>query len=93
MVKLRLSGLATKKGILKFLQISKWEVLTEILVWLFDNIFMLLCLTPYYYISSVTSTVTLWGKLGETFDPTLYIGESAPYVIVVSSVTVKTFQR
>ncbi|KAF1002178.1 hypothetical protein AG4045_008303 [Apium graveolens] len=42
---------------------------------------------------SVTSTVTLWGKLGETFDPTLYIGESAPYVIVVSSVTVKTFQR
>ncbi|XP_074358160.1 replication protein A 70 kDa DNA-binding subunit D-like [Apium graveolens] len=42
---------------------------------------------------SVTSTVTLWGKLGEMFDPTLYIGDDAPYVIVVSSVTVKTYQR
>ncbi|XP_074377789.1 uncharacterized protein LOC141719317 [Apium graveolens] len=41
---------------------------------------------------SVTSTVTLWGKLGEQFDPTLYIGDDAPYVIVISSVTVKTFQ-
>ncbi|XP_074344046.1 uncharacterized protein LOC141683252 [Apium graveolens] len=27
------------------------------------------------------------------FDPTLYIGDDAPYVIVVSSVTVKTYQR
>ncbi|XP_074367417.1 uncharacterized protein LOC141707888 isoform X2 [Apium graveolens] len=42
---------------------------------------------------SVTSTVTLWGKLGEQFDPTLYIGDDAPYVIVISSVTVKTFQH
>ncbi|KAL8097463.1 hypothetical protein AgCh_030552 [Apium graveolens] len=38
-------------------------------------------------------TVTLWGKLGEQFDPTLYIGDGAPYVIVIFSVTVKTFQR
>ncbi|KAL1822131.1 hypothetical protein ACET3Z_008909 [Daucus carota] len=41
---------------------------------------------------SVTSTVTLWGKLGELFDPALYAGDGGPYVIVVSSVTVKTFQ-
>lgn len=42
---------------------------------------------------SVTSTVTLWGKLGELFDPALYIvQDGGPYVIVVSSVTVKTYQ-
>ncbi|KAK1352681.1 DUF223 domain-containing protein [Heracleum sosnowskyi] len=42
---------------------------------------------------SVTSTVTLWGKLGELFDPTLYtLQDDGPYVIVVSSVTVKTYQ-
>ncbi|KAK1401602.1 DUF223 domain-containing protein [Heracleum sosnowskyi] len=43
--------------------------------------------------SSVTSIVTLWGKLGELFDPTLYtLQDDGPYVIVVSSVTVKTYQ-
>ncbi|KAK1389588.1 hypothetical protein POM88_017766 [Heracleum sosnowskyi] len=43
--------------------------------------------------SSVTSTVTLWGKLGELFDPTLYtLQDDGPYVIGVSSVTVKTYQ-
>ncbi|KAK1368107.1 DUF223 domain-containing protein [Heracleum sosnowskyi] len=42
---------------------------------------------------SVTSTVTLWGKLGELFDPTLYtLQDDSPYVIVVSSVIVKTYQ-
>ncbi|KAK1349779.1 DUF223 domain-containing protein [Heracleum sosnowskyi] len=42
---------------------------------------------------SVTSTVTLWGKLGDLFDPTLYtLQDDGPYVIVVSSVTVKTYQ-
>ncbi|XP_074336549.1 uncharacterized protein LOC141673703 [Apium graveolens] len=34
---------------------------------------------------SVTNTVTLWGKLGEQFDPTLYTGDNAPYVIVLYS--------
>ncbi|KAL8090434.1 hypothetical protein AgCh_039772 [Apium graveolens] len=42
---------------------------------------------------SVTSTVTLWGKLSEQFDLILYIGDDAPYVIVISYVTVMTFQR
>nr|XP_017245331.1 PREDICTED: replication factor A protein 1-like [Daucus carota subsp. sativus] len=42
---------------------------------------------------SVNSTVTLWGKLGEEFDPALYTQDSGPYVIVVSSVTVKRFRQ
>ncbi|KAL1809803.1 hypothetical protein ACET3Z_026793 [Daucus carota] len=42
---------------------------------------------------SVNSTITLWGKLGEQFDPSLYTQDSGPYVIVVSSVTVKRFRQ
>ncbi|KAL1802826.1 hypothetical protein ACET3Z_031473 [Daucus carota] len=42
---------------------------------------------------SVTSTITLWGKLGELFDPTLYTQDGGPYVMVVTSVSVKTYQR
>uniref|UniRef100_A0A162AIX6 Replication factor A C-terminal domain-containing protein n=2 Tax=Daucus carota subsp. sativus TaxID=79200 RepID=A0A162AIX6_DAUCS len=42
---------------------------------------------------SVTSTITLLGKLGELFDPTLYTQDGGPYVMVVTSVTVKTYQR
>ncbi|KAF1001546.1 hypothetical protein AG4045_006995, partial [Apium graveolens] len=41
---------------------------------------------------SVTSTITLWGNLGELLDLTSYTQDGGPYVIVVSSVTVKTYQ-
>ncbi|KAL8120705.1 hypothetical protein AgCh_017767 [Apium graveolens] len=36
---------------------------------------------------SVTSTITLWGNLGELLDLTSYTQDGGPYVIVVSSVT------
>ncbi|KAL8119072.1 hypothetical protein AgCh_016536 [Apium graveolens] len=42
---------------------------------------------------NLSISVTLWGKLGKQFDPALYTGDNALYVIVVSSVTVKTYQR
>ncbi|KAF1001547.1 hypothetical protein AG4045_006996, partial [Apium graveolens] len=38
---------------------------------------------------SVTSTITLWGNLGELLDLTSYTQDGGPYVIVVSSVTSK----
>lgn len=41
---------------------------------------------------SVTSKITLWGKLGELFDPNLYKKDGAPYVVVLTSATVKQYQ-
>ncbi|KAL1825139.1 hypothetical protein ACET3Z_011917 [Daucus carota] len=52
-----------------------------------------ICAPVQTSLCSVNSTVTLWGKLGEEFDPALYTQDSGPYVIVVSSVTVKRFRQ
>lgn len=41
---------------------------------------------------SVTATITLWGKLSEQFDPNLYKDDDVPYIIIVTSTTVKKFK-
>ncbi|XP_060190423.1 uncharacterized protein LOC132619582 [Lycium barbarum] len=42
--------------------------------------------------SSVKSKVTLWEECGEKFDPYLYKTESDPYIIIVTSTTLKEFR-
>ncbi|XP_052290936.1 uncharacterized protein LOC112497129 [Citrus sinensis] len=41
---------------------------------------------------SVTMKITLWGKLGEMFDPNLYKKDEGPYIVIVTSTTIKKFQ-
>ncbi|KAH9703742.1 Rep fac-A C domain-containing protein [Citrus sinensis] len=42
--------------------------------------------------SSVTTKITLWGKLGEMFDPNLYKKDEGPCIVIVTSTTIKKFQ-
>ncbi|KAH9801749.1 hypothetical protein KPL71_001139 [Citrus sinensis] len=41
---------------------------------------------------SVTTKITLWGKLGEMFDPNLYKQDEGPCIVIVTSTTIKKFQ-
>lgn len=41
---------------------------------------------------SVTIKITLWGKLGEMFDPSSFKKDGVPYVVIVTSTAVKQFQ-
>ncbi|XP_024044216.1 replication factor A protein 1-like [Citrus clementina] len=40
---------------------------------------------------SVTTKITLWGKLGEMFDPNLYKKDEGPCIVIVTSTTIKKF--
>ncbi|KAH9726437.1 hypothetical protein KPL70_008259 [Citrus sinensis] len=42
--------------------------------------------------SSVTTKITLWGKLGDMFDPNLYKKDEGPCIVIVTSTTIKKFQ-
>lgn len=41
---------------------------------------------------SVTATITLWGKMSEQFDPTLYKQDDGPYILIVTSTTIEKFK-
>ncbi|XP_062086343.1 uncharacterized protein LOC133792451 [Humulus lupulus] len=41
---------------------------------------------------SVTSKITLWGNLGETFNPDLYNKDDGPFIVIVTSTTIKKFR-
>ncbi|MCD9559146.1 hypothetical protein HAX54_016965 [Datura stramonium] len=45
-----------------------------------------------YVCSSVKSKITLWEEFGETFYPYLYKTESEPYIVIVTSTTLKEFR-
>ena len=42
--------------------------------------------------SSVTTNITLLGKLGEIFDSNLYKKDEGPCIVIVTSTTIKKFQ-
>ncbi|XP_062104172.1 uncharacterized protein LOC133815333 [Humulus lupulus] len=41
---------------------------------------------------SVTSKITLWGNLGETFNPDLYNKDDGPFIVIVTSTTIEKFR-
>ncbi|KAM6563241.1 hypothetical protein CsatB_023239 [Cannabis sativa] len=43
-------------------------------------------------VSGVTLKITLWGKLAEMFDTNVYKKDEGPFIVIVTSTTIKQFQ-